>query len=722
MALLPWPALISLAGVAVAAFLWLVLLIAIAAAALLAARSAEVCDPALRAELTRARTRLGVRAPVSFRSRPGLRVPVVAGVIHPALLVPAEAVAWPRDRVRAVLLHELAHVRRRDGWSLLLARAATAACWFHPLAWLLARVARRECERACDDLVLETGMRPSDYAEHLLWVARASHRGSHAFALAFARPSSLEGRLLAILRSDARRGVNSRRALAFACAAAIVALVPLASLRVVAAPAERADATEPATDARRRLDRGGSAERQGILGLPSIDGSWELDAGADAARDPGPGSAPAGNPDPDCKASPAGDAARRDSGPAAPALRDPDPDPNLDSSAPAVPADFDGRIDRLGLRTGGGWFDRGRSLYHDRRYAESAEAYLRAAGAGHRPGTSLYNAACSYALDGQTEPALVALEAAIAAGFDGVGLLARDDDLDALRAEERFERLLATVRRTPAAERDRRAASAEYEALRASGTRDADAWRSAGLTLLRAGEYGQSARAFEKQIAIEPGANAYYNLACALGLGGDETRGLEALEQAVLAGYSDPDHMLSDADLRPLRDQPQFDELVELANDLQLFSKGRHDDDRASWRRALPDFERVTRRHPKVGRAWFNLGYARLKAGEAEASYQAFGRALELAYRVPTTTYNLGCASAQMGEVEEALRWLDRAEAEGMDLAGMARGDRDLDPLRSDRGFRERLDRWEREKRSRWREDVTAKVKQATKSMQKTRD
>jgi hypothetical protein len=50
-----------------------------------------------------------------------------------------------------------------------------------------------------------------------------------------------------------------------------------------------------------------------------------------------------------------------------------------------------------------------------------------------------------------------------------------------------------------------------------------------------------------------------------------------------------------------------------------------------------------------------------------------------------------------MGEIEEALRWLDRAEKEGMDLSGIARGDDDLDPLRRDPGFRQRLARWERE-------------------------
>src|SRR5262249_47519414 len=148
---------------------------------------------------------------VALASSPSLRIPVVVGVVRPKLVLPAEP-DWSDERVRAVLLHELAHVRRWDALGILVARLATSWFWFHPLAWTLARVVARECERACDDVVLSSGLRASDYADHLLAIARSAARErSPEMMLAFARLSSLEGRLLTVLRADLKRGPASAR-------------------------------------------------------------------------------------------------------------------------------------------------------------------------------------------------------------------------------------------------------------------------------------------------------------------------------------------------------------------------------------------------------------------------------------------------------------------------------------------------------------------------------
>src|SRR6185295_9790748 len=110
--------------------------------------------------------------------------------------------------------------------------------WFHPLAWSLDRAARSECEQACDDLVLDAGTRPSEYADHLLGIARLLPRRDPfgAVTLAMSRRSQLEGRLLSILHPHARRDAVSRRAVLFSALVAMLFVVPVAALRLTAQP------------------------------------------------------------------------------------------------------------------------------------------------------------------------------------------------------------------------------------------------------------------------------------------------------------------------------------------------------------------------------------------------------------------------------------------------------------------------------------------------------
>jgi HEAT repeat protein/beta-lactamase regulating signal transducer with metallopeptidase domain len=180
-------------------------------------------------------SRLGIAADVRFlRSTTGT-MPMAWGLVRPTVLMPADADTWPVERLRMVLLHELAHVRRRDCLTHLLAQAACAVYWFHPLAWMAARRARAERERACDDLVLAAGTRGSDYAEELLQIARVMRTGPLSgvlggVSLAMAQRSQLEGRLLAILDPAVpRNGLTRARVLA-TCVACCAGIMPLAAL------------------------------------------------------------------------------------------------------------------------------------------------------------------------------------------------------------------------------------------------------------------------------------------------------------------------------------------------------------------------------------------------------------------------------------------------------------------------------------------------------------
>jgi hypothetical protein len=170
---------------------------------------------------------------VTLLTLAGRSMPMTWGTWRPVILLPADADQWSETRRHDVLLHELAHVERRDCLTHLIAVCATAVYWFHPLVWVAARGLRVERERACDDRVIAGGARPSEYAEHLLEIAHAfAARPVTAFAsLAMARPSHLATRLLDVLDARRRRDALTRRlALPGAIAAAFLVL-PVAALR-----------------------------------------------------------------------------------------------------------------------------------------------------------------------------------------------------------------------------------------------------------------------------------------------------------------------------------------------------------------------------------------------------------------------------------------------------------------------------------------------------------
>lgn len=163
--------------------------------------------------------------------------PMAWGFLSPVILLPKSARTWPRARLQAVLLHELAHVRRRDGAMQMLALFACAIYWFNPLMWIGARALRREAEIAADDAVIVSGIKPSAYAGELLQLA-AQFNGRRALGgVAMAAPSSLETRVKSVLAlNNFRKGVTPMDALKIALmGAAVTALLATARPDVVEA-------------------------------------------------------------------------------------------------------------------------------------------------------------------------------------------------------------------------------------------------------------------------------------------------------------------------------------------------------------------------------------------------------------------------------------------------------------------------------------------------------
>jgi TonB family protein len=197
-----------------------------------------------QAESAELASAIGIGKAVDVLEAPAGAMPMSCGIFRPAIFLPADAAGWDADRRRAVLLHELAHVRRGDAGAHMVARLALALHWWNPLAWLAWRESLKACERAADDLVLLAGERASDYAGHLLEVARAMQarppmaRG----ALAMARRSQLEGRLLAILDPHVPRQTVARVSTLAAAVLAIAMVAPFAAMRAQEQPAAAQDA------------------------------------------------------------------------------------------------------------------------------------------------------------------------------------------------------------------------------------------------------------------------------------------------------------------------------------------------------------------------------------------------------------------------------------------------------------------------------------------------
>ena len=103
--------------------------------------------------------RLALDEPPRLLRSEDAKMPFACGLFTPTIVLPAECDGWSLDRRRAVLLHELAHVRRHDLVGHTMGRLACAVYWFHPLVWTAAKQLRSESERACDDLALSCGAR-----------------------------------------------------------------------------------------------------------------------------------------------------------------------------------------------------------------------------------------------------------------------------------------------------------------------------------------------------------------------------------------------------------------------------------------------------------------------------------------------------------------------------------------------------------------------------------
>lgn len=175
-------------------------------------RSCTVIDPAsLVPVLRQTVNEFGSSRRVAVCCSDRVRVPTAIGFRNPAVVLPGWALQELSTlELNAVLLHELAHLRRRDDWTNLAQEILRSLFFFHPALWLVGRGLSLEREMACDDFVLAGGPNPRSYAQCLVAVAEKSFlRRSFALAQAVAgRMRDTTRRVVRILDADRPRSTQ----------------------------------------------------------------------------------------------------------------------------------------------------------------------------------------------------------------------------------------------------------------------------------------------------------------------------------------------------------------------------------------------------------------------------------------------------------------------------------------------------------------------------------
>jgi GWxTD domain-containing protein len=121
-----------------------------------------------RRRLDRLRANIRLPKPITLLESSLAGVPVVVGFIRPVILVPVGMLtAMPASQIEAILLHEIAHIRRYDYLANLLQTLVEGFLFYHPAIWWISSVIRAERENCCDDFVVATSGNTHDYATAL---------------------------------------------------------------------------------------------------------------------------------------------------------------------------------------------------------------------------------------------------------------------------------------------------------------------------------------------------------------------------------------------------------------------------------------------------------------------------------------------------------------------------------------------------------------------------
>ena len=169
---------------------------------------------------------IGTQLPVPARSSHSAMEPGLVGIWKPILLLPEGIEATlAAPELRAVIAHELCHLRRRDNLTAAMHMLVQAVFWFYPVVWWLGARLIAERERACDESVLAAGNEPQTYAEGILKVCRF-YLQSPAECAAGVSGADLKQRVEEIMMNHRSLPISTAKKIMLATASAAAIALP----------------------------------------------------------------------------------------------------------------------------------------------------------------------------------------------------------------------------------------------------------------------------------------------------------------------------------------------------------------------------------------------------------------------------------------------------------------------------------------------------------------
>ena len=156
-----------------------------------------------------------------------LMEPGIFGILRPVLLLPEGILErLTAEQMRAIMAHEMCHVKRRDNLTFAMHMIVEAMFWFHPAVWWIGARLLEERERACDEVVLATGGGAQAYAEGILNVCKF-YVESPLACVAGVTGADLKKRIVRIMTEQVVQRLSLSRKLLLGAAGLAAIAVPM---------------------------------------------------------------------------------------------------------------------------------------------------------------------------------------------------------------------------------------------------------------------------------------------------------------------------------------------------------------------------------------------------------------------------------------------------------------------------------------------------------------